>query len=253
MENLKFNVLNALYMLSQLEPNKWKSRAYKNAYYTLSNVSEEEFNTSNSFTKYQGIGSSISAKIIEYRETGRIGKLVALMAERGTELPSNEWKVRKGYTSKRIPYSQATKLIESLGIKESSDLMIVGSYRRHSNNIADIDLLAFTDKAYWDEVGRLSDMESMVLLVSGPEKSSFKYNNPEATQVDVNNGSIGNKWCQLLHHTGSKESNIRLRGIAKKLGYKLNQFGLEGWTSPINSEEDIFNALEVPYVEPKDR
>lgn len=253
MKDLKFNLLNAFSMLSQLESNKWKSRAYKNAYFVLSKVSEDDLSNKTSFTYLPGVGSSISSKIIEYRETGRIGKLVALMAERGTELPASEYKVRKGYTSKRISYSQAQKIAQSLGITESDNLMIVGSYRRKSNSIADLDLLAFSESAYWDEVGRLSEIPDCVLLVSGSEKTSFRYNNPEMTQIDVNNGSHGNKWTQLLHHTGSKDSNIRLRAIAKKLGYTLNQYGLSGYQGKIESEQDIFNALGVPYVAPEGR
>jgi DNA polymerase (family 10) len=253
MENLKFNLLNAMNMLAQLESNQWKSKAYRNAYFVLSKVDEEDLKTKSSFTYLPGIGSGISDKIIEYRETGRIGKLVALLAEKGTELPSNEYKVRKGYISKRISHAQATKIAKDLGIEESYDLMIVGSYRRHSDNIADLDLLAFTEEAYWEEVGRLAEMPDLVLLVSGEEKSSFKYKNPENTQIDVNNGSHGNKWTQLLHHTGSRDSNIRLRGIAKKLGYMLNQYELKGYQGTIDSEEDIFKALKVPYVEPQNR
>lgn len=240
-------------MLSQLESNQWKSRAYKNAGFTLGKVPEEDLASKDSFTYLPGIGKSISDKILEYRETGRIGKLVALMAEKGTELSASEYKVRKGYTSKRIPYAQAQKIAKSLGIVESNDLMIVGSYRRKSNAIADLDLLAFTEDAYWTEVGRLSEIPDCVLLVSGGEKSSFRYNNPEMTQIDVNNGSHGNKWTQLLHHTGSKDSNVRLRGIAKKLGYSLNQYALNGYSGEIKSEEDIFTALNIPYVAPENR
>jgi DNA polymerase/3'-5' exonuclease PolX len=252
MGNLKFNLLNAMSMLSQLETNTWKSKAYKNAYYILSKVDESDLETKDNFTYLPGIGSGISSKIVEYRDTGRISKLVALMAERGTELPENEYKVRKGYVSKRLPYDRITKILNELNIVDSDDLMVVGSYRRQSNSIADIDLLAFTEQAYWDEVGRLSEIPGCILLVSGSEKTSFRYNNPENTQVDVNMAH-GNKWTQLLHHTGSKDSNIRLRGIAKKLGYTLNQYGLNGYNGEINSEVDIFNALGVPYVDPKFR
>lgn len=253
MSNLKDNVLNALNMLSQLETNQWKSRAYKNAYYTISNLTEEDIKIRSKFSDLPGIGKGISDKIIEYRDTGKIDKLIVLMAERGKDFPESMYKVRKGYTSKRIQLYQAQKIVKDLGIKESDNLMLVGSYRRKSSNIADIDLLAFTNGVYWSEVGRLSELPECTLLISGDKKTSFRYNNPELTQIDVNNGSEGNKWCQLLHHTGSKESNIRLRGIAKSKGLTLNQYYLEGWKGIIRSEQDIFNALDVPYVKPEDR
>lgn len=253
MENLKFNLLNAMSMLSQLESNQFKSRAYKSAYWTLSKVSEEDLSQKASFTYLPGIGKGISDKIIEYRTSGRIGKLVALMAEKVTELPEKDYKVRKGYISKRIPLAYADKIATSLGIEETDYVSFVGSYRRRVNSIADLDLLAFDEVTYWDIVGMLSENPNLTLLVSGGEKSSFRYNNPENTQIDVNNGSHGNKWTQLLHHTGSKESNIRLRGIAKSKGWSLNQYGLNGYNGDINSEEDIFTALGVPYVSPENR
>lgn len=253
MKELKFNLLNAMNMLAQLETNQFKSRAYKSAYWTLSKVEESELESKSNFTYLPGIGKGISDKIIEYRDSGRIGKLVALMAEKGTELPEKDYKVRKGFTSKRIPLGYADRIAKGLGIVESDDLAFVGSYRRRPNSIADLDLLAFTEDMYWNTVGRLSEIPELTLLVSGSEKSSFRYNNPEATQIDINCGAHGNKWTQLLHHTGSKESNIRLRGIAKSKGWSLNQYDLNGYSGSINSEEDIFTALGVNYVKPEDR
>jgi DNA polymerase/3'-5' exonuclease PolX len=51
-----------------------------------------------------------------------------------------------------------------------------------------------------------------------------------------------------------------MRGIAKRKGYILNQYGL--FKMPVNdsstpvkvkSEKDFFKILEMPYVIPKDR
>lgn len=253
MKELKFNLLNALNMLAQLESNQFKSKAYKNAYWTLSKVDESEIESKSNFTYLPGVGKGISDKIIEYRETGKIDKLVVLMAEKGTEISSKDYKVRKGFITKRISLSHADMIIKSLGIKESDSLMFVGSYRRKLNNIADIDLLTFTDPEYWETVGKLSENNALTLLVSGSEKSSFRYNNPENTQIDVNCGSHGWKGTQLIHHTGSKEFNIKLRGIAKSLGYKLNQYGLDGFHGNLSSELDVFNALNIEYIEPWNR
>jgi DNA polymerase/3'-5' exonuclease PolX len=253
MDNFKGKLLSQLQLLSKLEDNKFKSRAYSNAVTTLSNVPELDLLEFTSFTYLPGIGKGISDKIIEFRNTGKISKLDVLMAEHSDRLSNLEYKVRKGYISKRIPWIEANKIAKDLGLVETDDLKLVGSYRRKSNLIADLDLLALTEDAYSKTIDKLASNPNLEVLVSGSEKTSFKYNNPENTQIDINNGSHGNRWTQLLHHTGSKDSNIRLRSIAKRLGYTLNQYGLFGYPGEIHSEEDIFKALNTPYVPPENR
>ena len=84
----------------------------------------------------------------------------------------------------------------------------------------------------------------------------------------------------LLYFTGSKEFNGRMRGIALKAGYTLNEYGL--WKLPtavaketdhrkqhemiraasrdernlvhgLKSEQDVFDKIGMSYVEPRDR
>lgn len=61
----------------------------------------------------------------------------------------------------------------------------------------------------------------------------------------------------VLYLTGSKEHNIRLRSIAKKKGFLLNEYGLTriGAESPMEiwSEMGIFEVLGEPYIKPEYR
>jgi DNA polymerase (family 10) len=63
----------------------------------------------------------------------------------------------------------------------------------------------------------------------------------------------------LLHYTGSKNFNIRVRSHAKSLGYKLNQYGLfdvkTGNQIIISkaSEKTILKKLGITYKEPHER
>jgi len=59
---------------------------------------------------------------------------------------------------------------------------------------------------------------------------------------------------ELLFFTGSKEFNIKMRSIAKSRGYKLNQYGLfRGEQCVSKLEKEIFNLLDMKYVEPEKR
>ncbi|RUS26773.1 DNA polymerase beta-like protein [Jimgerdemannia flammicorona] len=74
-----------------------------------------------------------------------------------------------------------------------------------------------------------------------------------------------NYYTGLLAWTGDDELNRIMRSRAKELGYTLNEYGLRrriktetgeetpGEKIPINSEEDVFKKLGMPYMEPHER
>ena len=101
---------------------------------------------------------------------------------------------------------------------------IAGSLRRRSETIGDIDILSssnFPDEVMnyfveYDNVQRV--------LLKGSTKTSIILN--DDLQVDlrvVKNESFG---AALQYFTGSKEHNVKMRSIAIKNGYKLNEYGL---------------------------
>jgi DNA polymerase (family 10) len=59
----------------------------------------------------------------------------------------------------------------------------------------------------------------------------------------------------LNYFTGSKDHNVALREIAVKKGYKLNEYGLFKGKKRIagRTEEEIYNALGMSYIEPEIR
>lgn len=65
----------------------------------------------------------------------------------------------------------------------------------------------------------------------------------------------------LLHYTGGKEYNIRLRAHAKRLGYVLNQYGLflagSGRRAPgtraLRSEKEVVARVGATYLPPPER
>lgn len=64
----------------------------------------------------------------------------------------------------------------------------------------------------------------------------------------------------VLYVTGSRNFNIKMRQSAKKKGYVLNQKGLfkkeddeQKKSIPAKTEKDIFDFLNVKYIEPSDR
>ena len=86
-----------------------------------------------------------------------------------------------------------------------------------------------------------------------------RYKNNEIRRLDIRYIEIESFFPAYLYFTGSYEFNERMRGIAKRQGYKLNEYGLYKLENnkerliQIYSEKDVFDILGMNYLEPKDR
>ena len=259
--------------LSVLEGHQFKSRAYKNAAYTLSTMSDKVFDELESYLNFKGIGASINSKILEFKTTGRVEKLENLRQANKSYLDTELYKVRKSFVTKRIPYEEAKSIVEELikvftsykdahsdTYSEQLRCCFAGSYRRKKSYIADIDILA-VNEAYEVIVNAFIEAGYEV-LVQGDAKTSFKLNNAENTSIDVTKCSTAEYPFAVLHFTGSKEHNILMRKRAISMGFKLSQYGLTGSNerakkmlenTSFTSEKDIFTFLNMPYVNPENR
>jgi DNA polymerase/3'-5' exonuclease PolX len=76
-------------------------------------------------------------------------------------------------------------------------------------------------------------------------------------KVDIFRTAKSCMGAALLHHTGSKNFNIRVRAQAKRLGYKLSQFGLFDSSGKVvagaNTERAILAKINVTYISPEER
>ena len=79
-------------------------------------------------------------------------------------------------------------------------------------------------------------------------------NNP-VRRIDIRFVPFQSYYSALLYFTGSFQLNREMRQVAKKLGYKLNEYGLykNKKLIKVNSEKDIFDKLKLKYQEPKYR
>ena len=77
--------------------------------------------------------------------------------------------------------------------------------------------------------------------------------------VDVFYATEDEKPFAMLHYQGPVTFNMRVRAVAKKLGYKLNQYGLTKVRADapdvpaLKSERDVLDFLGIAWKEPRDR
>ncbi len=78
-------------------------------------------------------------------------------------------------------------------------------------------------------------------------------------RVDIRYVPYNSYYPALLYFTGSGPFNEKMRGLAKALGYRLNEYGLYKKINgklmkvKVTSEKDIFDKLGMDYVEPEER
>lgn len=158
-------------------------------------------------------------------------------------------------------------------------ITVCGSYRRGKNNSGDIDTLISHPKIKNDKdlensninilqvfvkqleaIGYLTDhlAESGKTKYMGLGLYSNKYK--IARRIDIRFVPYNSYGAAILYFTGSKDFNTNMRKHAINKGFKLNEYGLYKKNGPnsfkqieCSNEEDIFKALDYPYVKPIDR
>ena len=139
------------------------------------------------------------------------------------------------------------------------------------NDSGDIDVL-LTCPGLTTEIKEFSFLSKLVKLLkkdnfiiddltkSGEKKymgvCKLKSNLP-ARRIDIRCVNYDEYYSSLLYFTGSKNFNVLMRQNAIDMNYSLNEYGLKnkknGELMKLNSEEELFKILNVPYMNPEDR
>jgi DNA polymerase beta len=177
---------------------------------------------------------------------------------------------------KRIPRSEIKKIDKLFGKilkKYNKNLVyqICGSYRRGQKDSGDIDII-ITDLGYDGNIQDLKHLSSVVklckdmdfivddLTTMGEKKYMGVCRLPGyeiSRRIDIRCFNREEYPAAVLYFTGSKNFNVLVRQKAKGLGYSLNEYGLvnndNGELRHLKSEEELFEILGIPYLEPTER
>ncbi|MBA2569646.1 MAG: hypothetical protein H0V04_00550, partial [Chloroflexi bacterium] len=172
---------------------------------------------------------------------------------------------------RRMRLGQAHEILSRLeslleGAPGVSEVVAAGSFRRRRETVGDLDLLVETDRpveliqvvhglAAVERVGghggRLGQHRTTVQLMRGP-------------QLDVMTMPTGRTGTYLVHFTGSAEHNVRLRELARDIGWSLSEHGFvrigddgepaEGEAAErrtFATEAEVYGFLGLPFIEPE--
>ena len=167
----------------------------------------------------------------------------------------------------RMRLGQAEAIVETL-LAELSEvpglrsIQPAGSFRRRKETIGDLDLLAETDRPL-DLVELFTGLVSVESVIAkGPHKAAVRL--LRGPQVDLMIMPPGEAGTYLIHFTGSKEHNVRLRGMARDRGWSLSEKGflrldeegepLVGDAAELRTfatEAEAYGFLGLPFIEPE--
>jgi len=161
-------------------------------------------------------------------------------------------KQSKGRMNLGMAFPVAKRIVEALRERTGSKkIEWAGSLRRMKENIGDIDLLA-TGADHEKIIRAFTHLpEVKEVLASGETKASVIVEG--GLQIDLRAVEEDSYGAALQYFTGSKDHNIRLRGIARARGIKINEYGVFKGEKKIGGKEekDVYKALGMVWIEPE--
>jgi DNA polymerase beta len=232
--------------------------------YEERNINKNDlFNFQTELRNIYGIGES---KIKQLLEKG-IKSLDELRAN--THLLNEKQKIGLMYyedLNKRIPldeYLKHKEILESDLIRLDLTYNFVGSFRRGSHSMGDIDILIMKDSKfnldnYIERLKTLGYIRETLALGNVKFSGIVKIDNKSpARQVDILISPPEEYYFSLLYFTGSAEFNVGLRNYIKnKYNVSLSEHGIKEGAIKIpimKTEADIFDFFNLKFVEPHKR
>ncbi|MFC2145137.1 DNA polymerase/3'-5' exonuclease PolX [Actinomycetota bacterium] len=148
--------------------------------------------------------------------------------------------------------SEAVAVIEKIkSRKEVIRASLGGSVRRKNEIVKDIDIVASTADplSVMDFFTNMDEAED--IIAKGNTKSSIRIRS--GINIDIRTVTDEQYPYALHHFTGSKEHNTAMRSMAKKMGIKMNEYGLfkDDKLIKCKSEEDIFAVFSMDFIPPE--
>jgi DNA polymerase/3'-5' exonuclease PolX len=177
-----------------------------------------------------------------------------------------------------IPRNEVTeiykKIIDTMNAYDPNIIIyICGSYRRKKEFCNDIDVI-ITHKNYekQDKIIKTSILKAVIsllkknnLIIDDITDKNYitkymgfcKYGSNPPRRIDIRLFAKETLPTALTYYTGSYEFNRKMRQIAKRRGYKLNEYGLfkieDNTRIIVKSERDLFKKVGLKWIDPENR
>lgn len=205
-------------------------------------------------TLYETLGITSLEELKEAAATGKIrelpgfGKKIEQTILKGVVLAKKEGRRFRWVFAESLATELVNFLKEAKGLNE---IEVAGSFRRKKETVGDLDILVTASKPERIIEHFVTFGDIKTVLSKGQTRSTVILTSD--MQVDLRAVEEESYGSALHYFTGSKAHNIAIRGLAQKLGLKINEYGVFKANKRIagRNENDIFAAVGLPYIEPE--
>lgn len=188
-------------------------------------MGERRFRSKDSAKNLPGL-TAASSLLIKGKTIGNVAK--ELRAGHLTQLPAITRAYALHHPNSSVPRNVCEYVLLKIKSMTRSRVELVGSWRRGSVKPRDIDILtnAPLNRIDFSTIGTVlsiyanGDSKRSAIIQVNVSGHSYK------VPIDIFHAEKQSWGTALLHFTGPATYNIRLRAHARKMGYKLNQYGL---------------------------
>ncbi|HET6317621.1 MAG TPA: helix-hairpin-helix domain-containing protein, partial [Chloroflexota bacterium] len=163
---------------------------------------------------------------------------------------------RMGTRSRRLPLAIALPAVEQVLLELSrcgavDAIAPAGSIRRFRDTVGDIDILVTSSEPQRVMHAFVSLPLVKQVLSAGDTRASVLTH--ADLQIDLRVVPHASFGAALQYFTGSQQHNVKLREIAIRKGFKLNEYGLflDNTSVAGGSEQEIYAALGLQWIPPE--
>ncbi|MEW5959798.1 MAG: DNA polymerase/3'-5' exonuclease PolX [Chloroflexota bacterium] len=205
---------------------------------------------------WQELGLTTVAQVKAAAEQGRLRTLPRMGAKSEARLlASLEALARRsaGRVHLGVAWPLARRILAELGqLPEVVKIEAAGSLRRMRDTIGDLDILAATGQA-GPVMAAFKALPGVAeVIAAGETKTSVRFSN--GLQADLRCLEPARWGTALQYFTGSQAHGVRLRELAQKQGYSLNEYALtregDGAKLLFDNEPELYEFLGLAYIPP---
>lgn len=205
---------------------------------------------------WQELGLTTVAEVKAAAQAGKLQTLPRMGAKSEARILASIEALERRDTSRvhlGIAWPLAMQVIAALeALPEALEVEAAGSLRRMRETIGDLDFLVATDNP--DPImERFKALPGVVeVIAAGETKSSVRFSN--GLQADLRCLAPARWGTALQYFTGSQAHNVKIRELAQKQGYSLNEYALtreqDGEQLQFDNEADLYRFLGLAYIPP---
>lgn len=205
---------------------------------------------------YQELNIIDAASLRVACETGKVRELAGFAVK-------TEEKILKelesfGTRAERLPIWQLEPVVLEINallasLPEVEKFSVAGSFRRVAETSKDIDFIVATEQYELVREAILKRLAILETIAAGDTKVSVILDREEPVSVDFRLVKRSEFATALHHFTGSKDHNVRMRQLAKSMGKKISEYGVEqedGTIQTFETEEQFFAHFNLPFIPP---